>query len=166
MPRSKAVEYGGKVWGSITALAVAHGMRPKLLMRRLQRSVPIARALVAARMPSGDGFTPSRFITVDGHTAALSDWARMTGAPKTRIRNRIDRGDWPVGAAVFSPPTNGKGPFLFVTINGERMTMKQAAARFKVPYLRLWKRRHEGGWTDDELLAPVSPKLRKRRRRR
>lgn len=47
--------------------------------------------------------TPPRYLTHDGRTLTLNEWAEETGIPANTIRDRIDSRGWSVGDALSRP---------------------------------------------------------------
>lgn len=83
------------------------------------------------------------------------------GEPPTALHT-IDRAD---SSANYGPEqcswktrreqAENRGTSVFVTLNGERVVLKEAARRLNVPYSMLWQR-HKNGWSEEEMLNTPS----------
>ena len=50
-----------------------------------------------------------RFLTIDGETKYLTEWANLVNLKPSTISRRIDEYSWDAKSAVFSPTTKRKG---------------------------------------------------------
>jgi hypothetical protein len=56
----------------------------------------------------------TRFLTIDGETKYLTEWAEQVGRHLSTITRRIDEYGWDAKDAVFSPTTKRKGNRLYL----------------------------------------------------
>jgi hypothetical protein len=89
MVRPKTLTYQGKSL-TIKEWAEKYGINEKTIYERLQRGWPIDQALTKPSKPFNP--RPSRFLTYQGETLCLADWARKTGISKQLIRYRLEKG--------------------------------------------------------------------------
>lgn len=84
---------------SLAALAESHGLPAALARNRVQTlGWSVERALTEA--PRSRYRT---FLTIDGETKPVSEWAKVSGVPKSAIYRRVLRG-WTARDAAFQRP--------------------------------------------------------------
>lgn len=81
----------------------------------------------------------NRYVTVDGVTRTLAQWARELNLPYRMLRGRLDRGVQPPELFQRGPLPTKKADFL-VEIDGQTMTIKEAVARTGVSRSTLYYR--------------------------
>lgn len=104
------VDYLGEVWWvSRETLdlicARVDGLRPALLLSRLQRSWSLEEALepdAYSRRRKASARTNGRYLTYQGRTQLMTDWAKEIGVARITIRERLKCG-WSVERALATP---------------------------------------------------------------
>jgi len=90
----------------------------------------------------------NRYVTYDGRTQTLSQWAREKGWLESVIRNRLDLG-WTVEEAFITTKKGRNEPY---TYNGETKTLPERAETTGISYITLCSRK-KSGWTLHEMLS-------------
>lgn len=92
----------------------------------------------------------TRFLTINGETKPVSEWAAIVGINKQTITERLKRG-WDPGRAVFGK----KNPELhYLEFNGKCQTVTEWAREFGLPDVTLFSR-IKAGWPIEEILSKV-----------
>lgn len=85
--------------------AMANGYRDDLTIDRIDNDgnyCPENCRWVDMRVQSNNRRT-NHFITHEGQTLTIAEWARRTGIPKEELRDRICRRGWECGKALTTP---------------------------------------------------------------
>lgn len=84
---------------AVRRYSITAGLEPPETPITLQTRSRIHRAHIRATMRRRHG----RRITWQGKTRSLSEWAQITGIPRSTLRYRLDR-NWPVSRALTERP--------------------------------------------------------------
>jgi len=103
----------------------------------------------------------TRFLTIEGNSKPLDDWAELAGLPASTIRNRIDRNNWDAIDAVTMPPAATTERFLM--FQGETLSLTAWSEKTGIRYATLYQRLRFG-WTASKILTwpvrkPRKPKV-------
>lgn len=75
-------------------------------------------------------FTNNRWITIEGESLILVDWANRVGLSPTTILDRLKRG-WSELAAITTPPDRRNTSRIYI-VSGKSFTLKQLSALYGV----------------------------------
>lgn len=106
------------------------------------------------------------WITHNGETLVIEDWAKRVGITAPALSKRLRKG-WPIEEALTRPPCktrNERGPAKNETlfeIDGERKSIKAWARHYGVNHITVYARINTQGW--DTLRAVTTPALSKRK---
>jgi len=96
-------------------------------------------------------FSANHWITVNGESLLLVDWANRLGVSATTILDRLNRG-WSQEKAVTTPVSPKNIPKL-INVKGEALTLKEASVKYGVPVACI-RSRLASGKAPDEAVAP------------
>lgn len=98
----------------------------------------------------------ARYLEHDGKRMQLTDWAKALGVPVRLLSVRLGRGwtDSETITGVKAEPPKPRDGTLWLTHDGETLTVKEWAVRLGVPPGRLHNRIYRG-WTHSEIVTGV-----------
>lgn len=112
--------------------------------------------------------TNNRYITINGATKTMADWARFAGIPYSTIQQRVKIGYFgddlikPKGSIrrATNKPTSKYSRYSLITIDGETKTIKEWSNASGISSDTIVMRVLHG-WDESELLSP--PKNKRKR---
>lgn len=119
----------------------------------LDRKMETAKAIIA--MPRyAPGKNRFRFLTCNGETLQLCEWARRTGIPLHTIMSRLKSG-WLV-ERTLTPGIDGRNNL--VSFRGQELPLSEWATLYGLTLSQLSSRIHKCNWPFEKALTtPVSP---------
>lgn len=93
--RAKTYEYEGEML-TIRQIATIIGARPERLRDFVRYGNTLEDAIRKCHRPANH-----RYLTVNGKTRSITEWARVTGVDRTTITQRVDKG-LPPEACIFN----------------------------------------------------------------
>ena len=100
--------------------------------------------------------TSNHFLTYNGITMTINQWAEELGVKRELIKDRL-RWGWSVEKALVTPVRECKS--IIYEFNGESHNLKEWAHILKLPYDTLHYRVHKLNWTIDKALTtPIQKK--------
>lgn len=94
----------------------------------------------------------NRYITINGRTQTIMEWARETGLLWDTIHDRIERG-WAESRIL----SKDNAKYTMVTIDGETHPIKYWCEHYNIPRSTFFFRLQRG-WEGQRLLLPSRPK--------
>ena len=125
------------------------GMRQGTLRKRRQRGWPVEQILDPSCKRDDK---KSVFLTHNGDTKCLSEWARIYGLVDGTLRDRIKWG-WDVSTAITQPATPG-GKKTMILYKGENLSVKEWAKKLGILYNTLASRLYRR-WSLEKALVPI-----------
>ena len=101
----------------------------------------------------------NRWLTLNGETKTVAEWADITGITSWSIRQRIDRYGWTIEKSLTTPE-DPSWNHRFFTHQGETRNMKQWSKHLNISKSSLYYRL-EKGWTLEQIVVFYSEKLSK-----
>lgn len=149
MPKKILVTYEG-ITDSVSGHAKRLGISKDKALRRYNKGWPLEKVFSEENFLNDDRPSQRRYISCDGETLSLQEWAKRLGVEVNVILARIDRG-WTEQEAV-STPKQGKGSARLLTYQGETLPIngwaKKLGMNFSTIHLRV-----EAGWPIEDILS-------------
>ena len=107
----------------------------------------------------------THFITLNGETHTLAEWARIRGMSSTSLCRRLKQG-WTEADAITKPTRyegmNHKQELRWITHDGQTHTLTEWAKIKGIPVMTLWSRLSNGWSEQDALTKPVCKKTKRK----
>jgi hypothetical protein len=84
----------------------------------------------------------NRYLTFDGETKLLVEWAEERKLPMSVLWNRLNRG-WSVEKTLSTPQIRQRKKYL---IDGNQLTLTEASTKYGIPFHRLYDRIEMRNW--------------------
>lgn len=98
------------------------------------------------------------YITFDGRTLSMQEWADELGITRTALYERLRKG-WPLERALTEQSVQPATRAPVYACNGETLTLSEWAAKLDIPKNTLAVRLGRYGWTVEAAFSvPVRPK--------
>jgi len=116
----------------------------------------------ASAVEQGNNKRNNVFLTVDGVTKTLAEWARETGFERAVLGDRLKRG-WSHEQVVKTPRYGIKNPGKPVEFEGQSQTLSEWARQLGIPWDCLYRRIHYYGWSVEKAFRTPSRPYRAKR---
>jgi|HigsolmetaAR206D_1030411.scaffolds.fasta_scaffold00003_70 predicted transcriptional regulator len=164
---------------SLEEWAKEFGLPPALLRKHIEsgisgeRLIALIKDVIQALPPAS---TEGIFVTIQGVTKTLREWADKSGLPYSLLYKRLREGVPPEHLLLdpeafrilqkkkrkeesMKKPTKANP---LVTIGEKKKTLREWAKESNIPYITLYQR-HRMGWKAEELLLPIGTRRKRLR---